>query len=134
MSGKTPNQKTAIATNAAPAAIGPYSQAVRVGELVFCSGQIPLDAASGALVEGDFATQARRVLDNLAAVLRGAGLGMDDVVRTTIYLADLADFAEVNRIYAEYFTAPYPARSTVQAAALPKGARVEIDVIAWTGR
>jgi 2-iminobutanoate/2-iminopropanoate deaminase len=132
MSGKT-GKKTAIATDKAPAAIGPYSQAVRVGDLVFCSGQIPLDPATGALVEGEFAAQARRALDNLTAVLGGAGLSMDDVVRTTIYLADLADFAEANRVYAEYFTAPYPARSTVQAAALPKGARVEIDVIAWAG-
>ena len=122
--------RVAIATKAAPAAVGPYSQAVRVGDLVFCSGQIPLDPATGALVEGDFAAQARRVLDNLSAVLREAGLGMKDVVRSTIYLADLADFAEVNRVYAEYFTPPYPARSTIQAAALPKGARVEIDVIA----
>ena len=134
MSDGAAGKKAAIATNAAPAAIGPYSQAVRVGDLVFCSGQIPLDPATGALVEGDFAVHTRRVLDNLAAVLAGAGLGMNDVVRTTIYLVDLADFVEVNRIYAEYFAAPYPARSTVQAAALPKNARVEIDVIAWAGR
>ena len=134
MSDGAAGKKAAIATNAAPAAIGPYSQAVRVGDLVFCSGQIPLDPATGALVEGDFAVHTRRVLDNLAAVLAGAGLGMNDVVRTTIYLVDLADFAEVNRIYVEYFAAPYPARSTVQAAALPKNARVEIDVIAWAGR
>jgi reactive intermediate/imine deaminase len=122
--------RAAIATSMAPAAVGPYSQAVRVGDLVFCSGQIPLDPATGALVVGDFAAQARRVLDNLSAVLNEAGLGMKDVVRSTIYLADLGDFAEANRVYAEYFTPPYPARSTIQAAALPKGARVEIDVIA----
>ena len=134
MSNDGKGARTAIATQAAPAAVGPYSQAMRVGELVFCSGQIPLDPATGALVEGDFATQARRVLDNLAAVLREAGLGTKDVVRSTIYLADLADFAEVNRVYAEYFTPPYPARSTIQAAALPKGARVEIDVIAVVPR
>ena len=131
-SGKS-GRKTSISSDAAPGAVGPYSQAVRVGDLVFCSGQIPLDPATGALVEGDFALQTRRVLDNLAAVLRAAGLGMNDVVRSTIYLVDLADFAEVNRVYAEYFTPPYPARSTVQAAALPKGARIEIDVIAWAG-
>ena len=130
MSDGSRDKKTAIASAEAPQAIGPYSQAVRAGDLVFCSGQIPLDPVTGALVDGDFSLQARRVLDNLAAVLRAAGLGMNDVVRTTIYLADLADFAEVNRIYAEYFAAPYPARSTVQAAALPKGARLEIDVIA----
>ena len=130
MNDASRDKKTAIATAEAPQAIGPYSQAVRAGDLVFCSGQIPLDPVTGALVDGDFSLQARRVLDNLAAVLRAAGLGMNDVVRTTIYLADLADFAEVNRIYAEYFAAPYPARSTVQAAALPKGARLEIDVIA----
>ena len=130
MSDESRDKKTAISSAEAPQAIGPYSQAVRAGDLVFCSGQIPLDPATGVLVDGGFSVQARRVLDNLAAVLRATGLGMNDVVRTTIYLADLADFAEVNRIYAEYFTAPYPARSTLQAAALPKGARLEIDVIA----
>ena len=122
--------KTTIATSDAPPAIGPYSQGVQVGQLVFCSGQIPLDPATGALVGGDFAAQARRVLDNLVAVLKAYGLAMDDVAKTTIYLVDLADFAETNKIYAEYFSAPYPARSTVQVAALPKGARLEIDAIA----
>jgi reactive intermediate/imine deaminase len=133
LSNSKSGRKTAISSDAAPGAVGPYSQAVRIGDLVFCSGQIPLDPASGALVEGEIGIHVRRVLDNLAAVLRAAGLGMNDVVRATIYLVDLADFAEVNRVYAEYFTPPYPARSTVQAAALPKGARIEIDVIAWAG-
>jgi reactive intermediate/imine deaminase len=102
-----------------------------VGDFVLCSGQIPLDPASGAIVAGDFAAQARRVLDNLSAVVGAAGLSMADVVRTTIYLTDLADFAVLNEIYAEYFAAPFPARSTVQVAALPRGARVEIDAMAY---
>ena len=101
---------------------------------VLCSGQIPLDPAAGTIVEGDFAAQARRVLDNLSAVLAAAGCSMADVVRTTIYLTDLADFAGLNEIYAGYFEAPFPARSTVQVAALPRGARVEIDAMAYTPR
>ena len=120
-----------IRTSAAPAAVGPYSQAVRVGEFVHCSGQIPLDPASGVIVEGGFDAQARRVLDNLSAVLAAAGCSMAEVVRTTIYLVDLADFARLNEIYAGYFEAPFPARSTVQVAALPRGARVEIDAMAY---
>lgn len=120
-----------IRTDGAPAAVGPYSQAVRVGDFVLCSGQIPLDPAAGTLVGGDFAAQARRVLDNLAAVLAAAGCSMADVVRTTIYLTDLVDFAALNEIYAGYFEAPFPARSTVQVAALPRGARVEIDAMAY---
>lgn len=131
MSDGARRKKAAVSSADAPSAVGPYSQAVRVGDFLFCSGQIPLDPSTGALVAGDFADQARRVLDNLTAVLRAADLGMSDVVRTTIYLADLGDFAELNRVYAEYFVAPYPARSTVQVAGLPKGARLEIDVIAW---
>jgi len=131
MNERTRENKVAISTGEVPAAVGPYSQGIRVGDFLFCSGQIPLDPSTGALVDGGFAEQARRVLDNLSAVLRAAGLGMNEVVRTTIYLADLGDFAELNRIYAEYFVAPYPARSTVQVAGLPKGARLEIDVIAW---
>jgi reactive intermediate/imine deaminase len=123
-----------IRTGSAPAAVGPYSQAVRVGDFVLCSGQIPLDPAAGTIVEGDFAAQARRVLDNLSAVLAAAGCSMADVVRTTIYLTDLADFAGLNEIYAGYFEAPFPARSTVQVAALPRGARVEIDAMAYTPR
>ena len=123
-----------IRTGSAPAAVGPYSQAVRVGDFVLCSGQIPLDPAAGTIVEGDFAAQARRVLDNLSAVLVAAGCSMADVVRTTIYLTDLADFAGLNEIYAGYFEAPFPARSTVQVAALPRGARVEIDAMAYWPR
>lgn len=127
-------QRIAIRTSQAPAAIGPYSQAivVPVGDrrMIFCSGQIPLDPATGALVDGDIAHQTRRALDNIGAVLADAGAGFEHVVKTTIFLADLADFATVNKIYGERFGNPPPARSTVQAAALPKGARVEIEVIA----
>jgi len=123
--------KEEICTAAAPAAVGPYSQALRVGDFVICSGQIPLDPASGAIVDGDFDAQARRVLDNLSAVLAAADCAMAEVVRTTIYLVDLADFSRLNEIYAGYFGAPFPARSTVQVAALPRGARVEIDAMAY---
>jgi 2-iminobutanoate/2-iminopropanoate deaminase len=122
--------KTAVSTPAAPAAIGPYSQAVVVGDQVFCSGQIPLDPATGALVAGDFRAQAARVLDNLAAVRAAAGASFADVVRTTVYLTDLADFAVLNELYAERFSQPFPARVTVGVASLPKGARIEMDVIA----
>ena len=118
-----------IATDSAPAAIGPYSQAVRSGNQVFLSGQIPLDPATGQLVEGDIATQSRRVFDNLAAVCAAAGGSLDQVVRVGIYLMDLADFAAVNAVMADYFTAPYPARSTIQVSGLPRGARVEVDAI-----
>jgi 2-iminobutanoate/2-iminopropanoate deaminase len=120
----------AISTTEAPAAVGPYSQALRVGELLFCSGQIALDPASGTLVSGGFRAEAERVLDNLDAVLRAAGMSMGDVVRTTVYLMDLGDFPLLNEIYAARFTAPFPARATVGVSALPKGARVEIDAIA----
>ena len=118
-----------IATDRAPAAIGPYSQAVRSGSQVFLSGQIPLDPATGQLVEGDIATQSRRVFDNLSAVCAAAGGTLDQVVRVGIYLMDLGDFAAVNAVMAEYFTAPYPARSTIQVSGLPRGARVEVDAI-----
>ena len=126
-------QRTAIATPQAPAAIGPYSQAVRVGNLVFTSGQIPLDPATGQLVTGDLTAETRRVLDNLAAVLAAAGASFDDVAKTTIFLTDLADFAAVNALYAERFGGPPPARSTVQVARLPRDARVEIEMIAVLG-
>ena len=119
-----------IVTNRAPAAIGPYSQAVRSGSQVFLSGQIPLDPATGQLVEGDISVQSRRVFDNLSAVCAAAGGSLDQVVRVGIYLMDLGDFAAVNAVMAEYFTAPYPARSTIQVAGLPRGARVEVDAIA----
>ena len=122
--------RQAIATELAPRAIGPYSQAVRIGNLLFCSGQIPLDPATGELVNGDIAAQTHRVFANLRAVLEAAGVGFDAIARTTVYLADMADFAAMNQVYAEYFSHPAPARSTIQAAALPKNARVEIDVIA----
>jgi 2-iminobutanoate/2-iminopropanoate deaminase len=123
--------RTVIATGAAPRAIGPYSQAMRVGNLVFCSGQIALDPTSGEMVgAGDVAAETRQVLANLAAVLSAADSGLDRIVKATIYLADLADFATVNGIYGEAVGAVPPARATVQVARLPKDARVEIDAIA----
>ena len=122
--------RTAISTDAAPKAIGPYSQAVRAGSLVFVSGQIPLDPSTGTLVEGDIAAQTHRVFANLRAILEAAGTSLDHVVRATVYLADMNDFASVNEVYGSYFSSPAPARATVQAARLPKDARVEIDVIA----
>jgi len=122
--------KKIISTNEAPAAIGPYSQAVRSGNFLFCSGQIPLDPKSGEIVSGDIAAQTRRVLDNIAAVLRAEGLTPDAVVKTTIFLTDLRDFQTVNEIYGSYFKQNAPARSTVQVSALPKGANVEIEAIA----
>ncbi|MBA2564577.1 MAG: RidA family protein [Gemmatimonadetes bacterium] len=122
--------KRAVRTGDAPAAIGPYSQAVRAGDWLFSAGQIPLDPATGEVVVGGAAEQARRVLENLGAVLREAGLGWEHVVRTTIFLTDLGDFAAVNQVYAEFLTEPYPARSTVQVAALPRGVRIEIDLVA----
>ncbi len=122
--------KNSIHTRNAPAAIGPYSQAVEQDGLVFCSGQIGLDPASGALVEGGIEFETRRVLQNLGEVLAGAGLDFIDVVKTTIFMIDLAEFEIVNRVYGEHFDPPYPARSTVQVAALPRGARIEIDAIA----
>src|SRR5437868_5039611 len=118
-----------IATEQAPAAIGPYSQAVRRGSFVFLSGQIPLDPATGQLVEGDIAAQARRVFDNLRAVCAAAGGSFEDVVRVGIYLTDLGDFAAVNAVMAENFAAPFPARSTIEVSALPRGAQVEVDAI-----
>jgi 2-iminobutanoate/2-iminopropanoate deaminase len=120
----------AVSTDRAPEAIGPYSQALAHGDLVFLSGQIGLDPASGALVGGGTAAEAEQVLNNLQAVLAAAGLGFEHVVRTTIYLVDLAEFTTVNEIYGRYVRAPHPARATVGVAALPRGARVEIDAIA----
>jgi 2-iminobutanoate/2-iminopropanoate deaminase len=122
--------KEAVSSPDAPKAIGPYSQAVRAGQLLFVSGQVPLDPATGQLVEGDIAAQTRRVFANLAAVLKAGGRTFADVVRTTVFLADMNDFAAVNEVYGTYFSEPYPARATVQVARLPKDARVEIDVIA----
>jgi reactive intermediate/imine deaminase len=125
--------REAIRTERAPAAIGPYSQAVRAGDTVYLSGQIPLDPATGELVGGDIAAQARRVFDNLHAVCEAAGGTMDDVVRVGIYLMDLGDFAAVNAVMAERFRPPFPARSTIQVAGLPRGARVEIDAVLSLG-
>ena len=125
--------REAVASDGAPRAIGPYSQAIRAGSLLFVSGQIPLDPATGAMVDGDIAVQTRRVFANLQAILEAAGASFDNVVRTTVYLADMNDFATVNEIYGTYFSSPAPARATVQAARLPKDARVEIDVIAEVG-
>ena len=122
--------KKIISTNEAPAAIGPYSQAVRSGSFLFCSGQIPLDPKSGQIVAGDIIAQTRRVLDNIAAVLRAEGITFDNIVKTTIFLTDLDDFQLVNEVYASYFKQDPPARSTVQVSALPRGAHVEIEVIA----
>ena len=119
-----------IDTNQAPAAIGPYSQAVQAGDLVFLSGQIPLDPMTGALVAGGIEAQTRQVMSNLQAVLAAAGLDCASLVKTTIYLVDLGDFATVNRIYGECFGAVPPARATVQVAALPKGALIEMEGVA----
>lgn len=118
-----------IRSDAAPAAIGPYSQAVRSAQTVYLSGQIPLDPATMSLVEGDIAIQAHRVFQNLQAVCEAAGGSLAGVVRVGIYLTDLADFAAVNEVMAQYFTAPYPARSTIGVSALPRGARVEVDAV-----
>lgn len=119
-----------IHTGDAPEAIGPYSQAVRAGPWLFTAGQIGLDPATGEFVGPDVGSQARRAMENLRAVLEEAGGSLDDVVKTTIFLADMGDFGTVNEIYGSYLEPPYPARSTVAAAALPKGARVEIEVVA----
>ncbi|MBD8881099.1 MULTISPECIES: RidA family protein [Rhodanobacter] len=122
-----------IATTHAPAAIGPYSQAVCAGNTVYFSGQIPLDPATGSLVGGDITAQARRVFDNLLAVAQAAGGSLEQIVRVGIYVTDLANFAEVNAVMAEYFQQPYPARSTIEVSALPKGAQVEVDAIMVLG-
>lgn len=120
----------AISTQKAPAAIGPYSQAIRVGNLVYTSGQIPIDPATGAFVEGGIREQTRQSLTNVRAILAEAGLAMSDVVKTTVFMADMNDFAEMNGVYAEFFAEPYPARSAVAVKTLPKGALVEIEVVA----
>jgi 2-iminobutanoate/2-iminopropanoate deaminase len=127
-----PMKKT-ISTNEAPAAIGPYSQAVRTGRFLFCSGQIPLEPKSGQIVTGDIAAQTRRVLDNIAAILRAEGMTFDSIVKTTIFLTNLDDLQTVNEIYGSYFKQDPPARSTVQVSALPRGANVEIEMIAASG-
>jgi 2-iminobutanoate/2-iminopropanoate deaminase len=122
--------KRAIQSRQAPSAIGPYSQAIESGALIFCSGQIGLDHATSTIVAGGIELETRRVLENIRAVLAEAGLGLKDVVKTTIFLVDLGDFEIVNRVYGEHFEAPYPARSTVQVAALPRKARIEIEAVA----
>ena len=121
--------RIAIHTDLAPAAIGPYSQAVRAGNTIYLSGQIPLDPATGELVAGDIQAQVRRAFDNLRAVCDAAGGSLDRVARLGLYVTDLADFAAVNAVMAEYFDAPYPARSTIQVSALPKAAAFEVDAV-----
>lgn len=122
--------KKIISTTEAPAAIGPYSQAVRVGSIVFCAGQVPLDPASGQIVSEDIVEQTRRVLDNVAAILKSEQLTLANVVKTTVFLADFGDFQKMNEVYATYFKDQPPARSTVGVSTLPKNARVEIEAIA----
>ena len=125
--------RISVSTDRAPAAIGPYSQAIRTGHLLFCSGQIPLDPATGAMVGATTAEQTEQVLRNLGGLLEAAGSGLDRVVKTTVFLADMQDFAEFNEAYARHFPQDPPARSTVQAAGLPRGARVEIEAVALVG-
>ncbi|MBF0177540.1 MAG: RidA family protein [Magnetococcales bacterium] len=124
---------TVIQTKEAPPAIGPYSQAIRCGEWLFLSGQIPLDPRTGNIVPGQAREQTEQVLRNLTAILTAAGCGLASVVKTTVFLVDLADFPDVNAVYQEFFKPPFPARATVQVAALPRGARVEIEAVAKAG-
>lgn len=126
--------REAISTLAAPAAIGPYSQAVRAGDFLFASGQIPLDPASGSLVQGDVRAQTQRVLENLGAIFAAAGGGFEQVVKTTVYLADMADFPAMNEVYATFFRGAAPARATVQVSRLPRDVRVEIDAVLYLGQ
>lgn len=126
--------KKIISTPDAPAAIGPYSQAICSGDLIFCSGQIPLDSKTGQMVSDDIAAQTRQVLDNISGLLKSQGLGLSNVLKTTIFLTDLGNFQIVNEIYGSYFATEPPARSTVQVSALPKGAKIEIEVIALANR
>lgn len=123
--------KTVISSPDAPAAVGPYSQGISAGPWLFTAGQIPLDPATGELVEGDAEVQTKRVLENLKALLAARGFDFSNVVKTTVFLVDLADFAKMNGVYSTYFKEPFPARSTIQVAALPKGARVEIEAVAF---
>ena len=122
--------KQVIHTDSAPAAIGPYSQAIQIGDLLFVSGQVPIDPSTGAIVEGDIKAQAQQSLNNLKAILNAAGTNMGAVVKTTVFLADMNDFAAMNEVYAQFFQEPYPARSAVQVARLPKDAKVEIEAVA----
>jgi len=123
-------EREVIVAAGAPTAIGPYSQAIRAGGLVFVSGQIPLDPATGLVVDGGIAAQAKRVLDSLRAILEASGSGLDRVVKTTVYLTDLGDFAAVNEVYSRFFPHAPPARATVQVAALPRGVGIEIEAVA----
>ena len=125
--------RQAIHSDRAPAAIGPYSQATRAGSMVFFSGQVPIDPTTGNLVDGDIAAQARRAFDNLKAVCEAAGGSFDDIVRVGLYLTDLSQFSQVNAVMAEYFSEPYPARSTIEVSALPRGAAFEVDAIMVPG-
>ena len=125
--------RTTVTAEGAPKALGPYAQAVDAGALVFCSGQVGLDPATGRLVDGGIEPETARALENLGAVLGAAGLGLADVVKTTVFMADLGEFAAMNAVYARYFPAPHPARATVQVAALPAKARVEIEAVAARG-
>jgi len=122
--------RQAVSTPSAPQAVGPYSQAIRAGSLLFVSGQIPIDPTTGQVITGDAAAQTRRVMENIGEILKAAGTSFDQVVRTTVYLADIAEFPAMNEVYGQFFSAPAPARSTIQAARLPRDAKVEIDVIA----
>ena len=124
---------SAVSTESAPTALGPYSQAIRAGQFLFVSGQVPIDPATGELEQGDIADQTKRVLRNIGEILAAGGVSFQHVVRSTVYLADLADFAAMNDVYATFFTPPQPARSTIQAARLPRNARIEVDVIAFLG-
>ncbi len=124
---------SAVTTGSAPTALGPYSQAIRAGQFLFVSGQVPIDPATGELVQGNIADQTRRALQNIEAILTAGGASFQQVVRTTVYLADLSDFTAMNEVYATFFTSPQPARSTIQAARLPRDARIEIDMIAFLG-
>ena len=124
--------KKVISTSKAPSAIGPYSQAIQVGNLVYTSGQIPIDPATGVFAEGGIKEQTRQALLNVKAILEENGLSMNDIVKTTVFMADMNDFADMNAVYAEFFTEPYPARSAVAVKTLPKGALVEIEVVAGT--
>ena len=122
--------REAVSSPGAPAAIGPYSAAIRAGNLLFLSGSIPLDPATGQVVPGDITAQATRVMENIAALLAAAGAGFGAVVKTTVFLTDMNEFAAMNEVYAKYFAAPFPARSTVQVARLPRDVRLEIEVVA----
>ncbi len=123
------NEKKAIETSKAPGAVGPYSQAIKAGNLLFTSGQLPIDPATGKMAEGTITDRAHQAIKNLAAIVEEAGGKLDDVVKTTVFLADIADFQAVNEVYAQYFPAPFPARSAYQVAALPLGADIEIEAI-----